>query len=51
MATSVAGRGLDVKDCVLVINFSVPNHIEDYVHRVGGLACAVFFMPALSKID
>ena len=35
VATSVAARGLDVKDCVCVINFEVPNHYEDYVHRVG----------------
>jgi ATP-dependent RNA helicase DDX46/PRP5 len=35
IATSVAGRGLDVKNLVLVINFSCPNHLEDYVHRVG----------------
>lgn len=35
VATSVAARGLDVKDLVCVINFEVPNHYEDYVHRVG----------------
>ena len=35
VATSVAGRGLDVKDLVLVINYHCPNHMEDYVHRVG----------------
>jgi ATP-dependent RNA helicase DDX46/PRP5 len=35
VATSVAGRGLDVKDLVLVINYHCPNHLEDYIHRVG----------------
>ncbi|CEG37045.1 dead box rna helicase rcf1 [Plasmopara halstedii] len=35
VATSVAGRGLDVKDLVLVVNYHCPNHMEDYVHRVG----------------
>jgi ATP-dependent RNA helicase DDX46/PRP5 len=35
IATSVAARGLDVKDLVLVVNYDVPNHYEDYVHRVG----------------
>lgn len=35
VATSVAGRGLDVPSCRLVINYSSPNHLEDYVHRVG----------------
>lgn len=35
VATSVAGRGLDVPDIVVVVNYNCPNHIEDYVHRVG----------------
>ena len=35
VATSVAARGLDVKDLKLVVNYNVPNHHEDYVHRVG----------------
>lgn len=35
VATSVAARGLDVKDLKLVVNYDVPNHHEDYVHRVG----------------
>lgn len=35
IATSVAARGLDVKDLNLVINYDVPNHMEDYVHRCG----------------
>ncbi|CDR87682.1 related to RNA helicase [Sporisorium scitamineum] len=34
-ATSVAARGLDVKQLKLVINYDVPNHMEDYVHRAG----------------
>ncbi|XP_046847023.1 LOW QUALITY PROTEIN: probable ATP-dependent RNA helicase DDX46 [Xenia sp. Carnegie-2017] len=35
VATSVAARGLDVKQLVLVINYDCPNHYEDYVHRCG----------------
>merc|ERR1712091_784332 len=35
IATGVAGRGLDVPEIVCVINYSCPNHLEDYVHRVG----------------
>ncbi|CAI5758152.1 unnamed protein product [Candida verbasci] len=35
IATSIAARGLDVKNLNLVINFDPPNHLEDYVHRVG----------------
>ncbi|KAM3484921.1 hypothetical protein MY8738_001823 [Beauveria namnaoensis] len=35
VATSVAARGLDVKQLELVINYDAPNHLEDYVHRAG----------------
>lgn len=35
VATSVAARGLDVKHLRVVVNYDVPNHYEDYVHRVG----------------
>uniref|UniRef100_A0AAQ6ANQ8 RNA helicase n=1 Tax=Amphiprion ocellaris TaxID=80972 RepID=A0AAQ6ANQ8_AMPOC len=35
VATSVAARGLDVKQLILVVNYSCPNHYEDYVHRAG----------------
>jgi len=35
IATSVLSRGLDVKSLNLVVNYDVPNHMEDYVHRCG----------------
>ena len=35
IATSICARGLDIKDLVLVVNFKCPNHIEDYIHRIG----------------
>lgn len=35
VATSVAARGLDVKELVLVVNYVVPHHYEDYIHRIG----------------
>merc|ERR1711972_1110430 len=35
IATSVAARGIDVKDVILVVNFKVPDHMEDYIHRIG----------------
>ncbi|KAH6576916.1 hypothetical protein BASA60_004318 [Batrachochytrium salamandrivorans] len=35
IATSVAARGLDVKQLKIVVNYECPNHMEDYVHRVG----------------
>jgi len=35
VATSIVARGLDVRQLHLVINYEVPNHYEDYVHRCG----------------
>jgi ATP-dependent RNA helicase DDX46/PRP5 len=35
IATSVAARGLDVKQLILVVNYDCPNHYEDYVHLCG----------------
>jgi ATP-dependent RNA helicase DDX46/PRP5 len=35
VATSVAARGLDIPAIVLVINYTCPQHVEDYIHRVG----------------
>eukprot|EP00929_Paragymnodinium_shiwhaense_P081552 TRINITY_DN426_c2_g1_i3.p2 TRINITY_DN426_c2_g1~~TRINITY_DN426_c2_g1_i3.p2 ORF type:complete len:292 (-),score=83.64 TRINITY_DN426_c2_g1_i3:439-1263(-) len=34
-ATDVAARGLDVPKLPAVINFDMPDSIEDYVHRIG----------------
>jgi len=46
IATSVAARGLDVKQLKLVINFDAPNHMEDYVHCAGrtGRALALLLL-------
>ena len=35
VATDIASRGLDVPDVSHVINYDVPLHPEDYVHRIG----------------
>ncbi|XP_053212343.1 probable ATP-dependent RNA helicase DDX23 [Panonychus citri] len=35
VATDVAGRGLDVKNVSLVINYDMAKSIEDYTHRIG----------------
>jgi len=35
VATAVAARGLDIPNVKHVINFDIPNDIEEYVHRIG----------------
>ncbi len=35
VATDIAARGLDVEGITHVINYDVPQHPEDYVHRIG----------------
>lgn len=35
VATDIAARGIDVAGVTHVINFDVPKHPEDYVHRIG----------------
>jgi ATP-dependent RNA helicase RhlE len=35
VATDIAARGLDIEDVSHVINYDMPQHAEDYVHRIG----------------
>ena len=35
IATDVAGRGIDVPDVAVVINYDMPKHVEPYTHRIG----------------
>lgn len=35
VATDVAARGLDIKDISHVINYTVPQTYDDYIHRIG----------------
>jgi len=43
VATDVAARGLDVKDVRVVVNFDMPNNIEEYVHA--SLPLSLFLSP------
>lgn len=40
VATDIAARGIDVRGIELVINYDLPMHSEDYVHRIGRTARA-----------
>lgn len=35
IATDVAARGLDVKNVMHVVNYDLPDDIDEYVHRIG----------------
>lgn len=35
VSTDVFGRGIDVPDVNLVVNFDLPSTVETYLHRVG----------------
>ncbi len=35
VATDVAARGIDVSDITHVINYSIPQQYDDYIHRIG----------------
>lgn len=35
VATDIAARGLDIAGVTHVINYDIPGHPEDYVHRIG----------------
>lgn len=56
VATSVAARGLDVKNLKLVINYDAASHVEDYIHRAGRTgragergSCVSLLLPAQRK--
>ena len=51
VATDVAARGLDIDHLPLVINYELPMHAEDYVHRIGRTGRAGATGEAVSLID
>ncbi len=58
VATDVAARGIDVQDVTHVINYALPDEIENYTHRSGrtaragktGVSIAIINMKEVGKI-
>ncbi|MBI5794491.1 DEAD/DEAH box helicase [Candidatus Uhrbacteria bacterium] len=51
VATDIAARGIDVKNIELVLNYDLPDHTEDYVHRIGRTGRAGLSGKAISLAD
>ena len=51
VATDLAGRGLDISDVSLVVNYDMPNIAESYVHRIGRTGRAGRKGIAVSLVD
>ena len=51
VATDILSRGIDIEDIDLIINFDVPNDVEDYVHRIGRTARASATGTAITLIS
>lgn len=51
VSTDVSARGLDIDEVSHVINFSVPGHYEDYVHRIGRTGRAFRAGTAITLMD
>ena len=51
VATDIAARGIDVEGITHVVNYDLPNELENYVHRIGRTARAGATGCALSFCD
>ncbi len=51
ISTDVSSRGIDVFEVSHVVNFTIPTHYEDYVHRIGRTGRAFKTGVAISFMD
>eukprot|EP00930_Biecheleria_cincta_P068470 TRINITY_DN558_c1_g1_i1.p1 TRINITY_DN558_c1_g1~~TRINITY_DN558_c1_g1_i1.p1 ORF type:complete len:539 (+),score=67.66 TRINITY_DN558_c1_g1_i1:211-1827(+) len=51
VSTNLLGRGIDVPDIKWVINYDMPEHLTDYVHRIGRTGRAGRKGVALTLLD
>jgi len=59
VASDVAARGLDIANVEVIINYDVPQNIDDYIHRIGrtaragktGYACTLVSKDEISRFN
>ncbi len=51
VSTDLLSRGIDIDDIEIVINFDVPQNVENYVHRIGRTARANRYGKAITLVS